>query len=110
MEASGNGLGLFLGGFRSGLGLLTLRRRGGLLGKQYRVDVRQNTSTGNGDSLEKLSQLLVISDREKQVPRVDPRLLVVPRRVSSQFKDLRFEYTTNDGLGIVGRKFRDSED
>ncbi len=60
----------------------------GLLGEKDGLDVGQNTSLSDGDSREKLVQLLVIADSKLQVTGDDPALLVVTGSVSCQFQDL----------------------
>ena len=60
----------------------------GLLGQKYCLDVRQDTSSSNGDSTEKFVQLLVVSDSQLQVPWDDPGLLVVTGSIASQLEDL----------------------
>jgi hypothetical protein len=47
-----------------------------LLGEQHRVDVRQNTSLGNGDSSEQTVELLVVTDGQLNVAGDDARALV----------------------------------
>ncbi|KAK9137956.1 hypothetical protein Sjap_008550 [Stephania japonica] len=60
----------------------------GLLRQQNLVNVRQNPSVGNRHRPQKLAQLLVVPHRELHVPRYDPSLLVVPRRIVDKFKNL----------------------
>lgn len=82
-----------------------------LLGQKHRLDVGQDTTLGDGDTLEKLVQLLVIADGQLQVTRVDAGLLVVTSGVASQLEDLSGEVfhdggqihrgTCTNALGIV---------
>ena len=51
------------------------------------MDVGHNPSLGDGDSSQKLVELLIVPDGELEVTRNDP-LLVVPGSVPSQLKDL----------------------
>ena len=60
----------------------------GLLGEEYSLDVGQYTTLGNGDTAEKLVQLLVITDGQLQVTWDDPGLLVVTGSVACQLKNL----------------------
>ena len=48
----------------------------GLLGQKNGLDVRENTSLGDGDALKQLVQLLVVADGQLQVTRVDARFLL----------------------------------
>ena len=41
----------------------------GLLRQQHGVDVRQNSSLGDGDTSQELAELLVVPDGELDVPR-----------------------------------------
>ena len=50
-----------------------------LLGEQHSVDVGENTSRRDGDTSQKLVELLVVADGELQVARDDAGLLVVLR-------------------------------
>lgn len=52
------------------------------------MDVRENTTLRDGDAAEQLVELLVVPDRELEVARVDPGLLVVPGRVPGELEDL----------------------
>ena len=49
-----------------------------LLGEEDGLDVRQDTSLGDGDPGEQLVQLLVVPNGELRVAGDDPSLLVVP--------------------------------
>ena len=57
-----------------------------LLGQQNGLDVGQDTSLGDGDSGQKLVQLLVITDGQLQVTWDDPGLLVVTGSVTCQLE------------------------
>jgi hypothetical protein len=76
------------------VGLLFVERDGhlglgtGLLGKEDSLYVRQDTALGNGHTLQKLVQLLVVADGELKVAWNDPLLLVVPRSVAGQLQNL----------------------
>merc|ERR1712048_1293451 len=52
------------------------------------LDVREDTTLGNGDSSQQLVQLLIVTDGQLQVPGDDPGLLVVTGSIACQFKDL----------------------
>lgn len=60
----------------------------GLLGEKDSLDVRQDTSLGNGHAREQFVQLLVVADGELQVTWDNPAFLVVTGSVSCQFQDL----------------------
>ena len=60
----------------------------GLLGEEYCLDVRQDTTLGNGYPGEKLVQLLVVADSQLQMTGDDTCLLVVTGSVASQLEDL----------------------
>ena len=53
------------------------------------MNVRQNASVRNGDAPEQLAQLFVVADGKLHVSGHNPGLLVVPRCVSCQFKNLQ---------------------
>jgi hypothetical protein len=53
--------------------------------------VGQHPAVRDGDAGEQLPELLIIADRQQHVPRDDPVLLVVPRRVPRQLEDLKKE-------------------
>ena len=55
------------------------------------MNVGDNSSLGDGDSIKHLAQLLVVPDGKLEVARDDPGLLVVPGSVPSQLKDLSSE-------------------
>jgi hypothetical protein len=44
---------------------------------------------GDGDAAEQPPELLVVADGEEQVPRDDPGLLVVARRVAGELQNLQ---------------------
>lgn len=55
------------------------------------MDVRENTTLGNGDVTQELVQLLIVADGELEVTGNDTGLLVVTSGVSSQLKNLSSE-------------------
>ena len=59
-----------------------------LLGEEDSLDVRQDTSLGDGDTGEQFVQLLVVPDGQLEVTGDDPGLLVVPGSVAGQLEDL----------------------
>ncbi len=73
----------------------------GLLGQKDGLDVRENTSLGDGHSCEKLVQLLVVPDGELKMTGVDPRLLVVAGGVAGQLQYLSGE-VFHDGRQVDG--------
>ena len=87
-----------------------LRRRL-LLGQQNCLDVGQHTTLSNGDSLQELVQLFVVSDGQLQVSGNDSSLVVVSSCVSSQLQDLSSQVfqdsskvdwgTSSDSLSVV---------
>ena len=76
---------------RLGLGLLRL------LGEEDGLDVRQDTSLGDGDTGQKFVQLLVVSDGELKVTGDDSGLLVVTSSISSQLENLSCEILHDGG-------------
>ena len=62
-----------------------------LLGEKDSLDVGEDTTLSDGDSREKLVQLLVIADGELQVTGDDSGLLVVTGGIASQLEDLSSE-------------------
>jgi len=80
---------------RLGLGLLRL------LGEEDGLDVRQDTSLGDGDTGQKFVQLLVVSDGELKVAGDDSGLLVVTSSISSQLENLSCE-VLHDGGHVDG--------
>ena len=83
----------------------------GLLGQKNGLDVWQYTTLSDGDTRQKLVQLLVVTDGELKVAGDDPGLLVVTSSVAGQLEDLSGEVlhdgghvdggTGSDTLGIV---------
>lgn len=69
----------------------------GLLGEQNGLDVGQNATLGDGDFAQQLVQLLVVSDRQLQVTRDDPGLLVVAGSVAGQLQDLSSQIFKDGG-------------
>ena len=69
----------------------------GLLREKDRVDVRENTTGGNGHAREELVELLVVADGQGDVARDDARLLVVAGGVARELKDLRSHVLENGG-------------
>lgn len=51
------------------------------------MDLRQDTTLGDGDTAEQLVEFLVVSDGELQVSGDDSGLLVVSGGVTGQFED-----------------------
>ena len=84
-----------VGGVDLSLGLL------GLLGEEDGLDVGQDTTLGDGDTGEKLVQLLVVPDGELKVTGDDSGLLVVTGSVASQLEDLSGE-VLHDGSHVDG--------
>ena len=66
------------------LGGSLLAATAGLLGEKDGLDVRQDTSLGDGNSLQELVEFLVVADGELEMARVDPLLLVVAGGVACQ--------------------------
>lgn len=52
------------------------------------MDLGKNTTLGDGDTTEKLVELLIVSDSELQVSRNDSGLLVVSGGVTGELEDL----------------------
>ena len=73
------------------------RLLGTLLGEEDGVDVGEDSSGGDGDSAQKLVELLVVLDGEGDVPRDDAGLLVVPGGVSGELEDLSAEVLEDGG-------------
>merc|ERR1719249_246880 len=72
-----------------------------LLGKEDGLDVRKDTTLGNGDSSQQLIQLLIIADGQLQVTGDDPGLLVVASSIACQLKDLSSQ-VFHDGSQVDG--------
>ena len=70
----------------------------GLLGEKDSLDVGEDTTLSDGDTREKLVQLLVIADGQLEVAGDDARLLVVAGGVASQLKDLGAQVLEDSGL------------
>ena len=73
----------------------------GLLGEEDGLDVGEDTTLSDGDTREKLVQLLVITDGELKMTGDDSRLLVVTGGVASQLEDLSGE-VLEDGRQVDG--------
>ena len=63
----------------------------GLLGEKDSLDVGEDTTLSDGDSREKLVQLLVISDGKLQMSWDNSGLLVITSSIASQLEDLSSE-------------------
>ena len=61
------------------------------------MDVGENSTSSDGDSSEKLVQLLVIADGQLDVTGNDTGLLVVTSSVASQLQDLSGKVLKNSG-------------
>ena len=59
------------------------------------MDEGDDSALGNGDSTQKLVELLIVLDGQLKVTGVDPGLLVVPGSVPSQLEDLGSEVLHN---------------
>ena len=57
------------------------------LGQEDSLDVRQDSTLGDGDSGEQLVQLLVIPDDQLEMTGDDPGLLLVTGSVASQLEE-----------------------
>lgn len=72
------------------LALLLLLLGGSLLLRdQASMDVRQDTTSSDGDVPEELVELLIVPDSKGHVAGDDPCTLVVPSSVPSELEDLR---------------------
>ena len=90
-----------------GFGCLLL----GLLGQENGLDVWQNSSLGDGNSRQKLVQLLVVTDGELKMTWDDPSLLVVSGCVAGQLEDFSRQVlehccqvnwsSWSDSLGVI---------
>ena len=58
-----------------------------LLGQKYSLDVRQDTTLGNGNAGQQLVQLLVVTNGQLKVTRNDSRLLVIAGSVAGQLEN-----------------------
>ena len=63
----------------------------GLLRQKHRVDVGENTTRGDGDTTEKLVELLVVPHRQLNVTGDDASLLVITGRVAGELQNLSRE-------------------
>jgi hypothetical protein len=61
------------------------------------MDVGEDSARGDGDSAQKLVELLIVLDGKGDVPGDDAGLLVVPGSVSGKLKDLSAEVLKNGG-------------
>eukprot|EP00954_Amorphochlora_amoebiformis_P009034 704021-Amorphochlora_amoeboformis.AAC.1 len=59
------------------------------------MDVRKNTSRGNGDTTKKLVELLIVADGKLNVARDDTGALVIAGGVSGKLEDLSGEVLKN---------------
>ena len=73
----------------------------GLLGEEHSLDVRQDTTLGDGHAGQELVQLLVVADGQLQVTGDDTGLLVVTGSVTGQLEDLSSE-VLHDGSKVHG--------
>jgi hypothetical protein len=80
---------------------------GGLLWQKDGLDVRQNTTLGDGDAGQELVELLVVADGELEMTGDDPRLLVVASRVTGELENLGGE-VLHDGRQVDGRSGADA--
>ena len=69
----------------------------GLLGEKDGLDVGEDTTLSDGNSGEKLVQLLVVADGELEMSGDDSRLLVVTGSVTGQLEDLSSEVLEDGG-------------
>ena len=79
----------------------------GLGGEERAVDAGDDTTAGNGDVLEKLVELLVVTDGELDVTGDDADTLVVARGVSGELEDLSGE-VLKDGSKVDGGSSSDT--
>ena len=61
------------------------------------VDVRQDTTLGDGNVSQQLVQLLIVPDSELEMTGNDTGLLVVASSIASQFEDLSGEVLEHSG-------------
>ena len=80
---------------------LSLIDLGGLFGKEDSLNVRKNSSLGDGDSAEKFVQLLVVFNGQLEMSGVNSSFFVIPGSVSSQLKNLSAQIFKN-GCEING--------
>ena len=69
----------------------------GALGDEHGVDVGENTTLGDGDTAQKLVELLIVSHSQLDMARDDARLLVVAGSVTSELKNLSSEVLEDGG-------------
>ena len=80
---------------------LSLIDLSGLLGKEDSLNVRKDSSLGDGDSAEKFVQLLVVFNGQLEMSGVNSSFFVIPGSVSSQLKNLSAQIFKN-GCEING--------
>ena len=68
-----------------------------LLGQEHSVDVRENTTSRDCGSAEKLVELLIVAHSELHVAGSDAGLLVVAGSVAGELKDLSAEVLKDRG-------------
>ena len=73
----------------------------GLLGEEHSLDVRQDTTLGDGHAGQELVQFLVVADGQLQVTGDDTGLLVVTGGVAGELEDLSGE-VLHDGSEVHG--------
>ena len=61
------------------------------------MDVGEDSARGDGDSAQKLIELLIVLDGKGDVPRDDATLLVVPGSVSGELEDLSAQVIQDGG-------------
>mgnify|MGYP005725321549 CR=1 FL=1 len=71
----------------------------GLLGQKYSLDVRQNSTLGDGYAGEQFVELLIVTDGELKMTGNDPGLLVVTGSVSCKLENLSCE-VLHDGSEV----------
>lgn len=71
------------------------------LGQKSGVDVRHNSSTGNGDTTEQAVKLLVVADSQLDVAGNDTGTLVITSSVSGQLQDFSGQ-VLKDGSQVNG--------
>ena len=63
----------------------------GLLGEKHSLDVRQNSTLGDGHTREELVQFLVVTDSQLQVTGDDTSFLIVTGGITGQLEHLGCE-------------------
>ena len=76
---------------------LFLGSRLSLLGDEDGVDVGENSALGDGDTAQKLVQLLVVADGQLDVAGHDSALLVVTSGIAGELKDLGSQVLEDGG-------------